>query len=63
MFQKWVYITLESILLQKTVSEVWCEKRRIFRIVHFGQRANWGPIARYATDASSNTATRVSHCN
>ena len=32
-----------------------------FLLVHFGQQANWGPIARYAT--SNNTATRVLHCN
>ena len=34
----------------------------IFFIV-FSQQANGGPTAHYTTAASSNTATRVSHCN
>ena len=50
-------------LRQKTATEVWCEKRRIVLMMHFGQRANGGPIACYATDARSNNATRVAHCN
>ena len=49
MFQKWLQITLESILLLKTASEVSCEKRPIFLTVHIGQRAIGGPIARCAT--------------
>ena len=63
MFQNRLKITLLSILLQKTASEGYCDKRSIFLIVHFGLRANDGPIARYATATSSNTATGVSHCN
>ena len=39
MFQTWLQITLVSILLQKTASEVQRKKRCIFLIVHFGQRA------------------------
>ena len=34
-------------------------KRRIFLIVHFGQRTNEGLVARYATATSGNTATTV----
>ena len=49
-------------LLPKTALEVYCEKRT-FLIVHFGQRANVGSIACYATTTSSDTATRVLHCN
>ena len=50
-------------LLQKTASEVQCEKRHIFLMVHFGKWANGGPVARYATATYSNTATRALHCN
>ena len=37
--------------------------KNVIIFIVFSQQANGGPIAHYTFAASSNTATRVSHCN
>ena len=40
-----------------------CSMKIVIFFIVFSQQANGGPTAHYTTAASSNTATRVSHCN
>ena len=52
-------MTLESVLLQKLVSEV-VQQRHSFLVAHFGQHANGGLTAPYA---NATIAVRILHCN